>query len=129
MAVNPSRQSAACMMQEAGSLVGGLHHLEIANIENIDMRQVHATVLLRLSQELLALLFGQTTAGEQLPQHRVGTSRIHFRESIDQELWLRAVMRRICVHPEKLQQAVNQVVNRGSKIRGAHAFAAPAIET
>ena len=68
------------------------------------------------------------TLNAQSAQHGVRCSAVDFRQHVDQKFRLGGIVRRIAVDFEEAGQAVNQVINRRSKVRAGVA-ASPLIQT
>src|SRR5579863_9157572 len=127
MPIEPMRQTLARLMQEAGRIFGDMHHLKFTNVERIHLWQVRAAALSDAGEHGFALPLADAFARKQALQHGVGGSAIDLWQHIDEELGLRAVMRRIAVDLEKTGEAIDQVINGRSKVRTVVA-AAPLIE-
>ena len=117
-------------MKEAGGVLGGGGHAELAHVHGIDRREVNAAALADLAEQRPAVFGGESFAGQQAAQERVGTARIDFGHEVDQKPGLRRVVRRVLVDAEKTHHAVDQVVERGAEVGRAVVViaASPAVE-
>ena len=115
-------------MQEARRFLRRVHHLELAHVEGIHLRQVDAAALFHVAHHGFGFFLGGMVAGELLAQARVGGAAIDFRHQVHQKFRLRAVVRRVAVDFEKAQQAVDQVVDRGREVGTFLLGASPAAQ-
>jgi two-component system phosphate regulon sensor histidine kinase PhoR len=86
------RQAAAGMMQEAGRLLRRVHHLELAHVERVDLRQVHAASFFHMAHHSFGFFLGGVVPQELLAQARAGCPAVDFRHQVHQEFRLRAVV-------------------------------------
>ena len=122
------RQALAGVMQEARSILRGVHHLEFADVERILLGHISAPALLQAGQNSQAFRFADSLAGEQAAQHRVAGAPAYLGQHIDQKFRLRAVVRRVAVDLEETREAVHQVIDGGCEVRSVIA-ATPLVET
>src|SRR5262249_14894461 len=110
------RQSAAGMVQEAGGLFGGVHHLELGNVEGIDRRQIDRALGFDTLQHALEL--GAIAAGskQSLTETSGGSAVVALGQQVDEELGLRPVVRRVLIDIEEAEQAIDQVVDGGDEV-------------
>src|SRR5712692_1388047 len=114
-------------MQKAGCIFGCVHHVKSADVERVHLRQVRAAALLDCSEHRFPLLFADSFARQEAAQHCIRGAAVDFRQHVDQKLGLRSIVRRIAVDLEEAGKTVDQVIDRGCKIRSAVA-AAPLVK-
>src|SRR4029077_14841088 len=113
--------------KKASCVLGGVHHLQFADVERIDLGKIGAAALFYAGQHGLKLRLTDALAREQAAQHRIRRVAMHLRQHVNEKLGLRAIVRRVTVDLEKAGQAVNQVVNGWGEV-GTGVAAAPLVE-
>src|SRR5215471_9322555 len=109
-------QSLTSLMQKARRVFCSMHHLEFPNVESIHVRQVSAAAFFHAGQQISEIVFSHAFAQKKPSKHCSGRTTIDFRQHVDQELGLRAVMRGVAIDLEEVREAVDQVVDRRSVV-------------
>ena len=109
-------QSPAGVMQKAGHFFGRAGHLKFTNVKSVKRGQINRASRFDVLQHGVDLLWLGGYPGEQAPQAGIGRTAVHFGQQINQELWLRSVVRGVTVDVEETQQAIDEVVDGGPDI-------------